>query len=184
MLQWQKDVNRDAACINAFKAKVGSLLTFQAFLMMQEGSAMVMVLHFPAKYFAKTVTTLRYQGRCIGFVGDRLPTREPGPVLIQATKSWEWVKKPIRANSDTLMQACAQLDAYGKLWWPPADRSKVEKAVPRLLAIPPVFLNEVWAIIKAHLGSLGLPQEVAAACKFANWCLVATQASGANMTPT
>ncbi len=48
MLQWQKDINGDAACINAFKAKVGSLLTFQAFLMMQEGSEMVILLHSPA----------------------------------------------------------------------------------------------------------------------------------------
>jgi hypothetical protein len=73
------------------------------------------------------------------------------------------------------------------------DGSKVEKAVPRLLAIPPLFLNlireqnkslmprEVWAIIKAYSGSHSLPQELAAACKFAmDWCLVAAQASGAN----
>jgi hypothetical protein len=109
MLLWQKDVKRDAACINAFKAKVGSLLTFQAFLMMREGSAMVTLLHSLAKYYAITAATSRYQGRFIRFVGDRLPTREPGPVLIQATKGWEWVKKPIRANGDALTQAYAQL---------------------------------------------------------------------------
>ncbi len=61
VLQWQKDVNGDAACINAFKAKVGSLLTFQAFLVMREGSAMVTVLYSPAKYFAITAATSRYQ---------------------------------------------------------------------------------------------------------------------------
>jgi hypothetical protein len=184
MLQWQKDVNGDAARINAFKAKVGSLLTFQAFLMMQEGSAMVTVLHSLAKFFAITMATSRYQGQFIGFVGDRLPMREPGPVLIQATKGWEWVKKPIRANGDALMQAYAQPDMYGKLWSPPADSSKVEKAVSRLLAVPPIFLklireqnkslmpHEVWSIVKAYLGSHGLPREVAAACKFAmDWCL-------------
>jgi hypothetical protein len=194
MLQWLNDANRDAACINTFKAKVGSLLTFQAFLMMREGSAMVMVLHSPAEYFATTAATLRYQGRFIGFVGNRLPMRELGPVLIQATKYWEWVKKPIRADGDVLMQAYgAQLDVYGKLWLPPADGSKVEKAVPHLLVIPSLFLklireqnkslmpHEVWTIVKAYLGSHGLPQEVAAACKFEMVrCLVAAQASGAN----
>jgi hypothetical protein len=83
-------------------------------------------------------------------------------VLIQATKGWEWVKKPIRVNGDALTQAYVQLDAYRKLWLPPANGSEVEKAVPRLLAIPPVFLklireqnkslipHEVWAIIKAY----------------------------------
>ncbi len=141
MLQWQKDVNGDAACINAFKAEVGSLLTFQAFLMMREGSAMVTVLHSLAKYFAITAATLRYQGWFIGFVGNRLPRRELVLVLIQATKGWEWVKKLIRADGDVLIQAYVQLDAYGKLWSPPVDGSEVEKAVPFLLAIPPVFFK-------------------------------------------
>ncbi len=86
VLQWKKDVNGDAAHINAFKAKVGSILTCQAFLVMREGSAMVTVLHSLAKYFAITAATSRYQGRFIGSVGDRLLTREPGLVLIQATK--------------------------------------------------------------------------------------------------
>jgi hypothetical protein len=86
-----------------------------------------------------------------------------------------------------------QLDAYGKLWLPPTDGSRVEKAVPRLLAIPPLFVkkirdqnkslmpHKVWALVKGDLGSPGLPQEVAAACKFAmDWCLVAAQAIGAD----
>jgi hypothetical protein len=41
--------------------------------------------------------------------------------------------------------------------------------------------HEVWALVKAYSGSPDLPQEVAAACEFAiEWCLVATQASGAD----
>jgi hypothetical protein len=127
MLQWQKDVNGDSACINTFKAKVDSPLTFQAFLMMREGSAMVTVLHSPANYFAITMAKLRYQGWFIRIVGNRRPMREPGPVIIQATKGWEWVRKPIRADGNVLMQAYAQLDAYGKLWLPPANGSKIEK---------------------------------------------------------
>jgi hypothetical protein len=150
---------------------MGSLLTFQAFLMMWEGSATVTMLHSLEKYFAITAATLRYQGRFTGFVGDRLLMREPGPVLIHATKGWEWVRKPIRDNGDMLMQAYAQLDAYGKLWSPPANGSKVEKAVPRLLAIPPVFPqmirdqnkslmpHKVWAIVEAYSGSQGLSRK-------------------------
>jgi hypothetical protein len=41
--------------------------------------------------------------------------------------------------------------------------------------------QEVWTIVRAYPGSQGLPQEVAAACKFAmDLCLVAAQASGAS----
>jgi hypothetical protein len=49
MLQLQKDVNRDAAHINAFKTKVGSLLTFPAFFMMRYGSA---IIHYVKLHYA------------------------------------------------------------------------------------------------------------------------------------
>jgi hypothetical protein len=55
----------------AFKAEVGSIVGFQAFLMMREGSAMVTLIHSMAKYFSICAATSRYQERYIGFVGDR-----------------------------------------------------------------------------------------------------------------
>ena len=56
---------------------------------------MVTTVHSIAKYFSLSAATSRYQGKYIGFVGDRLATHEPGPVLLQATKSWAWVKKSV-----------------------------------------------------------------------------------------
>ncbi len=56
-LQWQRDVNREAAKIGVFKAEVGSLLGFQAFLMMRVGMAMVMLLHSRVKYFSVSSVT-------------------------------------------------------------------------------------------------------------------------------
>ena len=94
-VRWQRAVAGDSGKISTFTAEVGSLLTFQAFLMMREGSAMVTTVHSIAKYFSLSAATSRYQGKYIGFVGDRLATREPGPVLLQATKSWAWVKKSV-----------------------------------------------------------------------------------------
>ena len=81
-VRWQRTVAGDSGKISAFTAEVGSLLTFQAFLMMREGSAMVTTVHSIAKYFSLSAATSRYQGKYIGFVGDRLATREPGPVLL------------------------------------------------------------------------------------------------------
>ncbi len=70
---------------------------------------------------------------------------------------------------------------------------QIEARLKRQSYSSPVFLkmirdqnkslipHKVWAIIKAYLGSQGLPKEVAAACKFAmDWCLVAAQANGAD----
>jgi hypothetical protein len=117
-VRWQWAVAGDSGKISTFTAEVGSLLTFQAFLMMREGSAMVTTVHSIAKYFSLSAATSRYQGKYIGFVGDRLATHEPGPVLLQATKSWAWVKKSVRINGEELLQAYTGGLEHGLLWAP------------------------------------------------------------------
>ena len=86
-VQWQRADARDSGKISTFTAEVGSLLTFQAFLMMREGSVMATTAHSIAKFFSLSAATAHYQGKYIGLVGDRLAIRKPGPVLLQATKS-------------------------------------------------------------------------------------------------
>ena len=44
-LRYQQEVKREATKITNFKMEVGSLLNFQAFLMMREGSSMVIIIH-------------------------------------------------------------------------------------------------------------------------------------------
>jgi hypothetical protein len=189
-LQWQRDINGEAAKIAVFKAEVGSLLGFQVFLMMREGTTMVTLLHSTAKYFSISSATSRYQGQYIGFVGDRLPTRKPGPVLLPATKGWEWVTKSVRGNGEDMVLAYATGANYGKLWTPTRDSTEVSKTMPCLLILPPLFIklirntkkalmpHEVWTLIKAYMDTPGLPQECRDACTLVmDWCLVAAQAS-------
>jgi hypothetical protein len=85
-VQWQQAVAGDSGKISTFTAEMGSLLTFQAILMMREGSVMVTTIQSTAKIFSLSATTSFYQGEYIGFVGNRLAARKPGPVLLQATK--------------------------------------------------------------------------------------------------
>ncbi len=70
----QRAVAGDSEKISAFTAEVGSLITFQAFLMMRERSAMVTTVHSIAKFFSLSAATARYQGKYIRFVGNRLAT--------------------------------------------------------------------------------------------------------------
>jgi len=140
-VQWQRIVAGDSGKIGTFTAEVGSLLAFQAFLMMREGSVMVTTVHSIAEYFSLSAATSRYQGKYIGFVGNRLATREPGPVLLQPTKSWAWVKKSVRSNGDELLQAYTGGLEHGLLWAPTPNGTEVEMHVPRLLCLPPVFVK-------------------------------------------
>jgi hypothetical protein len=140
-VRWQQTVAGDSGKISAFTAEVGSLLTFQSFLMMREGSAMATTVHSIAKYFSLSAATSRYQGKYIGFVGNRLATREPGPVLLQPTKSWAWVKKSVRSNGEEVIQAYTGGLKHGLLWAPTSNGTEVEMHVPRLLCLPPVFVK-------------------------------------------
>ena len=148
-VRWQRAVAGDSGKISTFTAEVGSLLTFQAFLMMREGSAMVTTVHSIAKYFSFSAATPRYQGKYIRFVGDRLATHEPGPVLLQATKSWAWVKKSVRSNGEEVIQAYTGGLEHGLLWAPATNGTEVEMHVPRLLCLPPVFVKLLRAQKKA-----------------------------------
>jgi hypothetical protein len=188
-VRWQRTVAVDSGKISAFTAEVGSLLTFQAFIMMREGSVMVTTVHSIAKYFSLSAATSRYQGKYIGFVGDRLATREPGPVLLQPTKSWAWVKKLVRSNGEEVIQAYTGGLGHGLLWAPTPNGTEVEMHVPRLVCLPPVFVkllrdqkkalmpHEVWQVVKTFSESQGLAQECVDACTFImDWCVVASQA--------
>ena len=192
-VQWQWAVSGDSGKINMFQAEVGSLLTFQAFLMMKEGSAMVTTAHSIAKFFSLSAVTSSYQGQYIRFVGDRLTAREPGPVVLPSTKSWGWVKKTVRGSGEELIQACMGGLEHGSLWVPTMNGTKVEMHVLSLLSLPSLFVkllcnkqkalmpHEVWKVIKTFLESQGLPQECVDACTlFMDWCVVATQATGAD----
>jgi hypothetical protein len=158
--------------------------------MMREGSAMVTTVHSIAKYFSLSAATSRYQGKYIGFVGDRLATREPGPVLLQPTKSWAWVKKSVQSNGEEVIQAYTGDLEHGLLWAPTPNGTEVEMHVPRLVCLPPVFVkllrdqkkalmpHEVWQVIKTFSESQGLTQECVDACTFImDWCVVASQAT-------
>jgi hypothetical protein len=101
-LRYQQEVKGEATKIANFKMEVGSLLNFQAFLMMREGSAMVTIIHSITKYFSLSPTTMRYQGRYIGFVGNQMPNREPGPIMLPVDKAWGWVKKKVHSSLDEL----------------------------------------------------------------------------------
>ena len=61
-VRWQWAVAGDSGKISTFTAEVGSLLTFQAFLMMREGSAMVTTVHSIAKFFSLSATTESISG--------------------------------------------------------------------------------------------------------------------------
>jgi hypothetical protein len=146
-LKWQHDVGGNPQKTTQFKEVVGGLQDFHTYLFMKPGSAFVTVMHSPMKFVAISEATQHLQGRFIGFVGDRTPTKDPILIVLSQQKTWSWETKTVSTDA-------AAMDAYyaedstwrGKLWAPPTGKAGGEAAVkaPILLAIPLVLFQVIW----------------------------------------
>jgi hypothetical protein len=83
---------------------MGSLQDFKAYLFVKQGSSLTTVMHSPMKFAAINAATGHLQGRIIGFVGDRMTTREPTPILLPQRKTWEWVKETISLDGPVMFK--------------------------------------------------------------------------------
>ncbi len=116
-LKWQKDVNGSAQKHKRFQDVVGGLQDFQTYLFIKPGSAFVTVLHLPMKFVAIGEATQHLQGKCVGFVGDRMATKDPTPIVLPQQKTRKWETKTTSADA-------MALEAYytgdptqrGRLW--------------------------------------------------------------------
>ena len=66
------------------------------------GKHVVTMLHTPGVYYSINPSTRAYQGRVLVFIGDRRLTKEPTPVCLPTTKSWEWHTGPAVADFSKL----------------------------------------------------------------------------------
>ncbi len=47
------------------------------------------MIHTPGVYYS-IASSSAYQGKVLAFIGDRRATKEPTPVCLSMTKSWDW----------------------------------------------------------------------------------------------
>jgi hypothetical protein len=52
------------------------------------GQPYVTMIHTPGVYFSIAQATSQYQGKVLVFIGDRQAMKEPTPVCLPATKTW------------------------------------------------------------------------------------------------
>ena len=104
-LKWQRDVDGDSQKTTQFKEVVGGLQDFRTYLFMKPGSAFVTVMHSPMKFVVISEATQHLQGRFIGFIGDRTPTKDPISIVLPQQKTWSWETKTVSTDA-------AAMDAY------------------------------------------------------------------------
>ncbi len=50
----------------------------------------VTMIHTIGAYYSIRAATNAYQGKVMGFIGDRRATKEPTPVCLPQVKAWQW----------------------------------------------------------------------------------------------
>jgi hypothetical protein len=124
-------------------------------------------------------------------IGDRRATKEPTPICLPTTKSWEWHTGYAVTDFARLAEYYERSKNKGTLWTPGAtDGATAAIQVPNLLAIPNALVHllrnqgavitpyDVLATIDGYLQEGRAPAEQEWE-HVRNWCLVASQA-GAN----
>jgi hypothetical protein len=178
----------DAMSRAAFRDFVVNVQQLRVYLAMLGGQAHVTMIHTPGIYYSIAPSTSAYQGKVSAFIGDRKATREPTPICLPTTKSWEWHTGDAITNFAKLEEFYAREENKSTLWMPGAkDGAPAAVHVPNLLAIPNALVDllqtqgaaitpyNVFKTVNDYLQSGSQPEELEWEC-IRKWCLVASQA--------
>jgi hypothetical protein len=151
----------------------------------------VTMIHTLGTFYSIRTATNAYQGKVMGFIGDRRATKEPTPVCLPQVKAWQWYSGQVNMDKDDMVEFFKNED--NKLrWWTPSSQMTSETKVPYLLA-----LSNAMVKILRESGGASTPADVLAAMEevtlrmggglpddqwktITDWCLVARQADTNN----
>jgi hypothetical protein len=148
----------------------------------------VSMIHTPGVYYFLASATSTYQGKGLAFIGDRRATKEPTPICLPTTKTWEWHTSNAVMDFEKFSEFHNVEANKGNLWTPTVgDGVHDELMVPNLLAISNMLVN-----LLRNQGSAVTPHDVLASIDdfvqesgepghhweyVRKWCLVAGQAN-------
>jgi hypothetical protein len=89
-LSMQSGVNPgNVASWMVFQDFIVNVQQFRIYLAMLEGQQYVLMIHTPGVYYSIALATSVFQGKVLAFIGDHWVTKEPTPVCLPTTKSWD-----------------------------------------------------------------------------------------------
>jgi hypothetical protein len=178
----------DLANRTSFREFVVNVQEFRVYLAMLGNQTHVSMIHTPGVYYSLTSATSTYQGKVLAFIGDRRATKEPTPICLPTTKTWEWHTGDAVTDFAKFSKFHNVEANKGNLWTPTVgDGVPAELRVPTLLAIPNMLVD-----LLRNQGSAVTPHDVLASIDefvqesgdtghhwdhVRNWCLVAGQAN-------
>jgi len=178
----------DLANRTSFRKFVVNVQEFRVYLAMLGTQTHVSMIHTPGVYYSLVSATRTYQGKVLAFIGDRRATKEPTPICLPATKTWEWHACDAVTDFEKICEFHDVEANKGNLWTPTAgDGVPAELRVPNLLAIPNMLVDllrnqglaitphDILASIDDFVQESGEPGQHWEYVR--KWCLVAGQAN-------
>ena len=147
-LLWQRNVNGEAARIDAFTERVLGLQEFKAFAFMTVGSPWVQIGHGIGKFFSIYGTVPELDGKAVMFVGDRGWTRDPVAVQPPVQNTWKWITVNVVTDEAAILGAAQAGQGTGGtgLWQSGGGNVPMEDVkVPYILALPGVLVEFIHA---------------------------------------
>jgi len=176
----------DLANRTAFREFMVNVQEFWVYLAMLGSQTHVSMIHTPGVYYSLASATSTYQGKVLAFIGYRRATKEPNPICLPMTKTWEWHTGDAVMDFDMFNEFHDVEANKGTLWTPTAgEGAPAELKVPNLVAIPNMLVNllrtqgsvvtphDVLASIDAFVQQSGEPGHHWEYVR--KWCLVAGQ---------
>ena len=186
-LALQRDIGTNTTKQSAFKDFATNYTQLRVYLAMVGTQKTVTMIHTVGTFYSIRATMNAYQGKVLGFVGDRRATKEPTPVCLPSqVKAWQWYAGQVNVAKDDFVEFFENEDNKNK-WWTPSSQLTSDTKVPFLLALP----NAMVEILREP-GLPCTPADVHAAMEevtlrmgggitddqwktITEWCMVASQ---------
>jgi hypothetical protein len=150
----QRDIQDNVAKQNAFREFTTNYNQMRMYIAMVGEQKSITMIHTIGAYYSIRAATNSYQGKVMGFIGDRRATKEPTPICLPQVKAWQWYTGHVNTDKEDFMTFYEE-EANRNKWWTPTLAMTQETKAPHLLAIP----NAMVAILQES-GGAATPSDV------------------------
>ena len=153
-LAMQRDIQDNAVKQAAFKEFATNYNQMKMYIAMEGKQKSITMIHTIGAYYSIRATTNSYQGKVMGFIGDRRATKDPTLVCLLQVKVWHWYTGQANTDKEDFMMFYED-EANRSKWWTPTSQMTKETKAPYLLAIPNAMAAILW-----ELGGTATPSDV------------------------
>ncbi len=89
----------------------------RVYLAMMGEQKNVTMIHTLGTFYSIHTATNAYQGKVMGFIGDRRATKEPTPVCLPQVKAWQWYSGQVNTDKDDFVEFFENEDNKNKFFF-------------------------------------------------------------------